>query len=63
MFKHNKLIIYVYSNSFHLFISIIEGLRNLKICKILIIFDLFFIFSLTKPNMRKSFSLVVFFFP
>ena len=37
------------------------GLRNLKICKILIIFDFFFYIFHIKPNMRKSFFLVLFF--
>ena len=32
-FKLDKLIIYVYSNSLYLFLSIILGLRNLKICE------------------------------
>ena len=64
-FKLKKLILYVYSNSFYLFISIIQGLRNLKIYKVLMNFDyiLFsFIFSMVKPNMRKSFSLGFFCF-
>ena len=34
-FKFNKLILYVYTNSFYLFLSIIPGLKNIKICKIL----------------------------
>ena len=46
--KLNKLILYVYLNSFHLFLSIIQELRNLKIYKILRNFDYIrfsFIFS------------------
>ena len=46
--KLNKLILYVYLNSFHLFLSIIQDLRNLKIYKILRNFDYIrfsFIFS------------------
>ena len=39
-FKLNELILYIYSNSFCLFFSIIQGLKNLKKCKILIIFNL-----------------------
>ena len=38
-FKLNKLILYVYPNSFYLFISIIQGLRSLKICIISKNFD------------------------
>ena len=39
-FQLNKLILYDdYSNSVDLFLFIIKRLRNLKICKILIIFD------------------------
>ena len=35
-FKHNKLILYVYLNSFYLFLSIIYiRKKKLKICKIL----------------------------
>ena len=62
-FKLNKLILYVHSNPFYLFISIIQGLKNLKICKIWRNFDYIrfsFIFSTLK---RKSFSLVFVFFP
>ena len=44
MFKQKK-VLYVYSNLFNLFISIIQGLKNLKICKILIIIDFLLHFS------------------
>ena len=48
MFDRNKLIVYVYSNLFYLFLSIIQELRNLKIYKILrnlIILDFLLYFS------------------
>ena len=38
--------IYIYLNSFYLLLFIIQGLRNLKICKILIIFLLYLILFL-----------------
>ena len=62
-FKLNKLIIYVNSNPFYLFLSIIYGLKNFKIYKNFVEFDYIgfsFIFSNIKPNIRKLFSLVVF---
>ena len=51
--KLNKLILYVYLNSFHLFLSIIQELRNLKIYKILKNFDYIrfsFIFSMVNQT-------------
>ena len=64
-FKLNKLILYVYLNSFYLFLSIIiQELRNFKICKNLRNFDyilFYFIFFTVKSNMKKLFSLVIFF--
>ena len=57
--KLNKLILYIDSNSFFLFLFVTQSLRKLKICKILknIDYILFsFIFSMMKPNMKKSFS-------
>ena len=45
MFKPNKLIVYIYLNSFYLFISIIYGLKNLKLYKNLRNFD-YILFSL-----------------
>ena len=44
-FKFNKLFLYVSSNSFHLFLSIITILNNFKIHKILIIFNFLLYFS------------------
>ena len=50
-FKFNKLFLYVSSNLFYLFFSIIERLNNLKIYKFQINFNyiwLYFIFSMMK---------------
>ena len=63
-FKFNKLFLYVSSNLFYLFFSIIERLNNLKIYKFQINFNyilFYFIFSIVKSNMRKPFFLTFFF--
>ena len=53
-FKLNKLILYVHSNLFYLsFFFVVQGLKNLKICTILIIFDFFIVFFIVNPNMRN----------
>ena len=64
-FKTNQYVIsYVYLNLFYLFLSIIQGQRNFKICKILRYFDyilFYFIFFTVKTNMRKIIFLIIFF--
>ena len=54
-FKVNKLFLYVFLNSFHLFSFIIGRLNNLKyIYKFLINFYYIFIYILhNKPNIKK----------
>ena len=54
-FNLNKVFLYVYSNSFNLFIHYIKN-KKFKTCKILrnsIIFDLILYFFTMKSNMRK----------
>ena len=65
MFKSNKLFLYISSNSFYLFLSIITRLNNLKIYKFQINFNYIwfsFIFSIIKLNIRKPFYLIFFFY-
>ena len=64
-FKFNKLFLYVFSNSFYLFLSTIIRLNTLKYINfklILIIFKKIYIF-IVKLNIKKPCFLIFYFFP
>ena len=60
----DKFSLYIYSNSFYLFISVIIKLKNFKIYKILkILYYILFSIIFVKLNIRKLFFLPFFLFP